>query len=114
MIAQDTLERLCGRLRRPPSQSSVPGSLPVLFFGDLFCARVATVGINPSLQEYLDPDGQELQGDARRFETLSSLGASDRPSLSPEQAAQAIERMRGYFQPGKPVYKWFRPLAQVA
>jgi hypothetical protein len=119
------IERGCGepnvaassfyeRLRRPPSQSSVAGSLPVLFFGDLFTARVATVGLNPSHQEYLDRRGNELCGELRRFETLNSLRAPDRVSLSAEQGERAIATMRTYFQPGKPVYSWFRSLDRVA
>lgn len=38
--------RLYERLRRSSSTSTVPGSLPVLFVGDLLSARVATVGLN--------------------------------------------------------------------
>lgn len=106
-------ERLNARLRRPPSASSVPESLPVLFFGDLFTAGVATVGLNPSDQEYLGPGGTELDGVARRFETLTSLGASDRSSLTDEQCERAIQRMRTYYQPGKPIYRWFRALDRV-
>jgi hypothetical protein len=105
--------RLCERLRRPPSPSSVPGSLPVLFFGDLFTAQAATVGINPSQREYLDRMGVELQGPGRRFETLSSLGASDRASLTDAQCHRAVTTMRCYFHPGKPVFKWFIPLQRV-
>ena len=102
------------RLRRPPSCSTVPDSLPVLFFGDLFTARAATIALNPSYQEYLDPDGSELDGVRRRFETLASLEAVDRQSLSCEQCARAIATMRGYFAPGKPVYsKWFRSITEV-
>ena len=63
------------RLRRDASVVPVPSSLPVLFFGDLLTARVATVGINPSWQEYLGPDKRELTGNRRRFETLTSLVA---------------------------------------
>lgn len=33
------------RLRRGPAPATVPGTLPVLFFGDLFQAEVATVGL---------------------------------------------------------------------
>lgn len=109
-----TTSSLVERLRRPPTQSSVPGSLPVLFFGDLFAARVATIGLNPSHQEYLDRRGNELCGGLRRFETLDSLGAADRASLSAEQCHRAIQTMRTYFQPGKPVYSWFRSLDRVA
>jgi hypothetical protein len=105
---------LHARLRRPPSPSSAPGSLPVLFFGDLFAARAATVALNPSYQEYLDPAGNELDGVRRRFETLGSLRAADRQSLTDEQCERAIATMRGYFAPGRPVYsRWFRPITEV-
>jgi hypothetical protein len=50
------------RLRRQPSPVSVPGSLPVLFFGDALHARLLTVGLNPSDQEYVDAKGIELDG----------------------------------------------------
>jgi len=91
----------------------VTGSLPVLFFGDVLTAKAASVGLNPSKQEYLDPSGQELTGDKRRFETLGSLGCHDRSSLDEERCERAIAAMRAYFQRGKPVSGWFRPLARV-
>jgi len=49
------------RLRCTPSLSSVRHSLPVLFFGDLFTARIATVALNPSWQEYLSSVKQGKQ-----------------------------------------------------
>lgn len=101
------------RLRWPPVSSTVKGSLPVLFFGDLEHARVATIGLNPSRQEFLSPNGKELDGPARRFETLASLRAEDRTSMTNTQCNQAIQTMRAYFGPTKPVYSWFRPLARV-
>jgi hypothetical protein len=101
------------RLRRAPTPSAVPGSLPVLFFGDLLAASVATVGLNPSDREYLDKTGRELVGPDRRFETLRSLGAADRASLTDEQCQRAIDRMRAYYRPGRPVYSWFRSLDRV-
>jgi len=104
---------LYARLRQRASHSSVPKSLPVLFFGDLFTAHVATVGLNPSDREYVDKQGLELEGAERRFETLTSLHATDRPSLTDEQCDRAIQTMREYYQPGKPIYTWFRPLARV-
>jgi hypothetical protein len=66
-------------------------------FGDLFVARVATVGLNPSWQEYLGRDKHELTGPFRRFETLRSLGISSRGSLTQEQCDRAITTMRAYF-----------------
>lgn len=105
--------QFCERLRRPPGRSSVPGSLPVLFFGDLFKSRAATVGINPSHREYLDHAGRELVGMARRFENLSSLGAINRTTLTDSQCYRAVATMRGYFRPNKPAYEWFQPLQRV-
>lgn len=108
-----TQPRLIDRLRWPPVSSTVKGSLPVLFFGDLEHARVATIGLNPSRQEYLSPNGKELEGPVRRFETLASLRATDRPSMTNAQCNQAIQTMSAYFGPTKPVYSWFRSLARV-
>jgi hypothetical protein len=101
------------RLRRPPCPHTVAGSLPVLFFGDLFTAQTATIGINPSDQEYLDPNGNELDGDARRFETLASLGATARSSLTDAQCNAAIGMMSNYFLRCQTIYRWFRPLERV-
>lgn len=101
------------RIRREPSPFSVPGSLPVVAFGDMVGAIVATVGLNPSDKEYLDREGVELTGSKRRFETLNSLGAADRQSLSQHQCEVALDRMGCYFQPSKPVYSWFRSLDRV-
>jgi hypothetical protein len=105
--------RLNERLRRRCVACAVPASLPVLFFGDLFSARVASVGLNPSWQEYLSKGRTELEGAKRRFETLTSVGAVDRASLTDAQCAQAICTMRDYFGPDKPVYSWFAGLTRV-
>lgn len=109
----DIMDRLQERLRLPASPSTVPRSLPVLFFGDLLSARVATVGLNPSRREYTDRHLRELEGPKRRFETLASLGADDRASLSKAQCGKAIDTMRGYFDEGKPAYSWFTPMGHV-
>jgi len=104
------------RLRREARDSTVPHTLPVLFFGDLLNARIATIGLNPSWQEYLSPIKQgklELTGLDRRFETLTSLDSSDRSALTDQQCTQAIDTMCAYFQPGKPIYSWFRALDRV-
>jgi hypothetical protein len=92
---------------------TIPTSLPVLFFGNLFHAQIATIGLNPSWQELLSPARQELTGSARRFQSLTSLGSCDRASLTPEQCARAIAAMRDYFLPGKPVYHWFCHLKRL-
>lgn len=111
--AREKRERLHARLRSTPTRFTVPGSTPVLFFGDLFSARVATVGLNPSDQEFLDSRGEQLAGPARRFETLDSLGAERREDLSDAECDQAIETMNNYFDDGRPIYRWFTALGRV-
>lgn len=101
------------RLKCDPVPATVPGSLPVLFFGDPWSAEAATIGINPSWQEFLSPSRRELDGALRRFDTLTSVGALNRSSMSNIQAKAAIDRMRGYFDPKKPVYSWFSELSEV-
>lgn len=91
----------------------MPGTLPVLFFGDLPTADLATVGLNPSDREYTTRTGELLSGPAQRFATLESLGATSRDRLTEDQCDRAIERMRGYFGPEAPVYGWFRGLGRV-
>jgi hypothetical protein len=111
---RDTVQtQLYQRLRQPASAHTIPGALPILFFGDLFTARLVTVGLNPSWHEYLDDRRRELAGDAQRFETLGSLGATDRASLAGEQCERAIARMRMYFEHSATIYPWFRSLARV-
>lgn len=110
-VIHDVRGQLHERLRRSPSPYSVRGSLPVLFFGDLFAARIATVGLNPSDQEYTDAQGVLLGGDQQRFATLESLGAADRASLTDAQCDEAIDWMKRYFDAGKPEYgAYFRHL----
>ena len=113
-MSAETDEHLRARLRAPATPQTVPGSLPVLFFGDLFSASIATVGLNPSNQEYTDKRGVLLDGDRQRFATLDSLRASDRSALTDTQCDEAIQWMRNYFDDGKPVYRWFTAHGRVA
>ncbi len=101
------------RLRRAGNPATVPGSLPVTCFGDLWTARVGTVGLNPSWKQYLSKDRTELVGKDRHLETLRSLGARERGELTDAQCERAITTMRGYFGPDKPVYSWFAGLSRV-
>jgi hypothetical protein len=52
------------RIRRPipPALSVLPGSLPVVSFGDPNGALAATLSLNPSWREFESPDGTWLSG----------------------------------------------------
>ena len=88
------------RVRRPaPSNAPVmPGSTPVVAFGDPHTSRVATLGLNPSKVEFLDRDGLMLTGDNRRLETLASLGCADLTSAPDSLVEQVLAGCNGYFR----------------
>lgn len=96
------------RIRQPPPPNSavVPGSTPVLSFGDAQRATVATLGLNPSRVEFLDQHGNELSGNARRLATHNSLGTSDLVAAPIEIVAKVLEDCNGYFQ-RNPYRRWF-------
>lgn len=104
---------IVARLRRPPSSEYVvAGSTPVLSFGNASDAVVATLGLNPSRQEFLDTNGRELNGKARRFETLTSLGLPNLDSAPEELLRLVVDACNGYFQ-GNPYRRWFDQLEPV-
>lgn len=102
------------RLRLPPPYhlAILPGSIPVPFRGNHPGARVATVGINPSVREILARDGSELADAHRRFETLSSLGVPAMTAATDETVARVVQRCLAYFT-ANPYRPWFDPIAPL-
>jgi hypothetical protein len=72
------------RLRAEPAASTVPGSLPVVFLGDLFTAEVVTVGLNP---------GPDL-----------AVAGGRRVALSDADCDRAVERLRDHFDTDRSAY----------
>ena len=102
------------RVRRPMPVNSavVPGSTPVVSFGNAQSATIATLGLNPSRQEFLDENGEELAGSSRRLATCQSLGVEDL-SRAPEDAIrQVVEDCNTYFR-RNPYHRWFNQLERV-
>jgi hypothetical protein len=100
------------RQRPPDGLPVVPGSTPVVAFGDVRNATVATLGWNPSKLEFLDSAGNELTGQERRLETLSSLGAGDLSSAKHDVIHRVFQGCNDYFQL-QPYRKWFGVLEKV-
>jgi hypothetical protein len=100
------------RQRAPEGLSVVPGSTPVVAFGDVRSAEVATLGLNPSRIEFLDRDGKELMGDKRRLETLLSLRESDLSSAPPDAIRKVFEGCNNYFK-RRPYSQWFGYLERI-
>ena len=102
------------RIREPlPADSYVvPGSTPVISFGDARAATVATLGLNPSRIEFLDRKGQELIGPARRLATHRSFGTSDLSSAPLDVIAEVLKDCNCYFD-RKPYRQWFDQLEPI-
>lgn len=97
--------------RRPPADCCVlPGSTPVVAFGDPSQSLVATLGLNPSRVEF-EAKGVEFDGQLRRFETLRSLGVEQMDGASHDAVARVWTRCNAYFH-GNP-YRWFDYLEQL-
>src|SRR4051794_16684783 len=99
---------------REPAPAGVPavrGSTPVVAFGGVGTARVATLGLNPSRIEFLDGNGRMLAGDGRRLETLPSLGCADLTSAPDATVERVLAGCNGYFR--RRPYNWFNKLERV-
>lgn len=107
----NTLSILLKRLDDPVLKANnvIPWSSPIPSFGDISKARIATLGLNPSNREFVDVDGNELDGESRRFHTLKSLGL-DRWADAEACHLQLIEdTCRAYFL-RNPYDGWFKKL----
>lgn len=104
---------IAARIRQDPPQDCrvVAGSTPVVAFGDVQRARVATLGLNPSRIEF-EVKGSELDGAKRRFETTRSLGLSTLADASDDAVAAIFRRCNEYFR-GNPYRRWFNRLEPV-
>src|SRR5207253_9782720 len=87
----------------------IPWSSPVPVFGSLQTSYVGTVGLNPSNREFVDACGVELVDDARRFETLRSLGLGSWKGAGRQHVRRIAASMVEYFA-NNPYDAWFRRL----
>lgn len=105
---------LLGRLggRALGAAGVIPWSCPVPSFGDLTESRIATLGLNPSNREFVDTCGNELDGHARRFHTLQSLGLQRWSDAGEEHVRLIEESCKQYFAKN-PYDAWFRGLDHI-
>jgi hypothetical protein len=86
-------------------------STPVLAFGKFQKAQAATLGINPSRAEFIDKEGELLEGKKRRLATLRSLKLNKCAHATDAQMGQVIRDCENYFsEEMNPYMQWFRPL----
>lgn len=101
---------LIDRIRRPRPDWApvVPGSLPVTSFGDPRSASVASVGINPSVDEFCSrkKGKPRLEPAKKRFVDRETLGIDEHAVPTEEQARLVAESCDRYFD-GNPYRSWF-------
>ena len=107
----DYIER---RIRQPipAGLCVIPGTTPVVAFGDAQTARVATLGLNPSYLEFQLSSGLELIGSFRRLATHKSLSVSSLWDAPKETIAQVLTDCNSYFQ-RNPYRDWFDQLEVI-
>jgi hypothetical protein len=108
---QALISTLVQRLEDPALVDAgvIPWSSPVVSFGDIATAQVATLGLNPSNREFVDGAGNELDGLSRRFHTLGSLGLNTWRDAQPQHLDLIAESCRCYFATN-PYDTWFKRL----
>ncbi len=75
-------------------------------------ATVATIGLNPSRQEFLDRKGDKLREEFRRFETMESLGVTSLAAAEESTLRRVVDGCNNYFH-RSPYRRWFDQLEPV-
>ena len=110
IIEERVIER--AKATYPDIPEIVPSSTPVVSFGYPNKAIVATLGINPSSNEFQVGNGNKnlLGFGSKKLVDTEVLGVDSPKHLNREQALEVIKGCYSYFSPqGKPL-KWFDPL----
>lgn len=84
---------------------------PVPYFGSAERARIASVGLNPSDQEFCDRSGRPLRGRDQRLETLDSLGLRDWSDAGSAEHSAVARACSDYFAVNP--YGWFDPVEAI-
>jgi len=113
-MASHVAPEVAARIRRPAPAGClvIPGSLPVVSFGNPSRAHIATLSLNPSDKEFLARDKSWLLGPKQRLESLVSLGLTDPRDLTDDQVAQVVDRSDRYFD-GPWFGQWFGHLERL-
>ena len=111
MNRNDAIEKLM-ELQPPKGIGIIPGTTPVISFGDFTTARVATLGINPSSREFLS-GGKLIPSPKKRLVDFEVLGEGATFPLTRDQAFQVWEGCTRYFSSNRAYWSWFRPLSNL-
>ncbi len=108
---QQALQTLIERLDSKDLHATnvIPWGAPVPVFGDLSRSNIATLGLNPSNREFMDIQGEELDGHHRRFHTLKSLGLRRWSNAKARHLQLISDSCYEYFH-HNPYDGWFKDL----
>lgn len=106
-VLKKLISPLGGRISN--DSSIIEWASPIVSFGDLGTASLATLGLNPSNLEYVDYEGAELSGSTRRFHTLKSLGLKNWSEIDETNFDHILEKCSYYFR-NNPYDNWFKKL----
>ena len=100
-------------MRESAISEIVPGTTPVISFGDFTKAQVATIGINPSTKEFLrgGKNPKLISAAGKRLEDFESLSIRNHLEITEDKAAAVWRGCQDYFQ--KNPYHWFNHFAPV-
>jgi hypothetical protein len=107
---QGFTEVIAERARRnhPADSYVVKGSTPVLSFGNPTTARIATIGINPSCDEFEQSNRVLFSDSKRRLEDFQSLKIQSAEEIDDELAERIHSACLNYFN--RRPYGWFNQL----
>ncbi|MEX2410957.1 MAG: hypothetical protein WD607_06215 [Candidatus Paceibacterota bacterium] len=90
----------------------IPWSAPIISFGSIKNAKIATLGLNPSNREFVNKLGKELKGKSRRFHTLESLSIKSWSEIEEHHINSILDYCNNYFL-NNPYDLWFKKLDHI-
>lgn len=95
--------------QKPQAKYIVDKSTPIPFFGYVHSARIATLSLNPSKNEFLAKNGSLLPHYNKRLEDLESLNVNSFEEFTDTHVDRIYQSCLGYFsKPGANPYNiWF-------
>ena len=92
---------------RIPRVGIAEGTTPVISFGDYTTAKIATIGINPSIREFKTTKGQLFSSTKKRLIDHESLGIRSIQRYNKDQAEQIWQGCKDYFNGPNAYWPWF-------
>lgn len=100
------------RQRIPIDSFVISGSTPVVSFGNVQTARIATLGLNPSKREFTNVKGEWLDGSDRKLATLGSLNVGELATANRTTLGTVVNDCYQYFY-RQPYMAWFGALETI-